>query len=82
VVEQLHRASPQVREWWPRHEVTPVSGGVKRLRHPALGEVTFRHVVLHVAGYPDQKMVSFAADDAVHARLAELAAELPAADLP
>ena len=77
LVEALHRASPQVREWWPRHEVGPVAGGTKRLRHPALGEMTFRHVVLHVAGYPDQKMVSFAADGSVHTRLAELAADLP-----
>jgi transcriptional regulator with XRE-family HTH domain len=82
LVDRLHRASPQVREWWPRHEVRPIAGGVKRLWHPALGPVSLRHVVLQVAGHPDQKLVSYAGEPGVHTRLAELAAELRSEPVP
>ena len=75
LVERLHQVSPQVRRWWPRHEVAPLASGTKSLRHPALGVVAFRHVVLQVADHPGQKVVTFApADPADRARLAGLLA--------
>lgn len=76
LIERLHRASPEVREWWPRHEVVPLGGGAKRLRHPALGEFALRHVVLQVADHPDQKLVTFSADASEERRLAGLAARI------
>jgi transcriptional regulator with XRE-family HTH domain len=92
LIDRLHEASPEVRRWWPRHEVLPMAGGTKRLRHPLVGELALRHVVLEVAEHPDQRLVTFSpageageageaggpADD----RLARLAATVPEAGPP
>ena len=72
LTEALHAASPEVRAWWPRHDVAPLSSGTKRIRHPALGEVTFQHVVLQLADDPEQKIVTFAAHGEQRAALARL----------
>ena len=66
-------ASPEVRSWWPRHDVLPVAGGMKRLHHPAVGDVTFQHVVLQVADRPEQTLVSFTSADVAEEALARLA---------
>ena len=72
LIDRLHEASDEVRQWWPRHAVAPIGGGTKRLRHKQLGELTLRHVVLTVAEDPEQKLVTFSADDADLARIAAL----------
>ncbi len=75
LVERLQRNSPEVRAWWPRHDVAPLSSGSKRLHHPVLGHLELRHVVLQVAEDPEQKLVTFAAVDPTdQARIAELLA--------
>lgn len=60
LVERLCATSPEVRAWWPRHEVARLSSGTKRLWHPATGELVLEHVVLQVADDPEQKVVTFA----------------------
>jgi hypothetical protein len=72
VIERLHAASSAVRAWWPHHQVAPLGSGLKRLRHPQLGEVTMRHVVLTAADDPDQKLVTFTADYADLSRIRTL----------
>jgi transcriptional regulator with XRE-family HTH domain len=69
---RLLDGSPEARAWWPRHEVAPVSSGMKRLRHPALGEMTLAHVVLQLADDPEQKLVSFSATPDDEPRIAAL----------
>lgn len=59
LIDRLHATSPEVRDWWNRHHVTPLGGGTKRLRHPQLGEIDLQHVVLHVADNPEHKLVTF-----------------------
>jgi transcriptional regulator with XRE-family HTH domain len=60
LVEELRRDSPQVRDWWPAHDVSPIGGeGVKKLRHPRLGPVEYSHVILQVADNPDQVLVTY-----------------------
>ncbi len=76
LIDRLHQASPEVRCWWPRHDVLPVAGGTKRLQHPALGAVTFQHTVLLVADQPDQTLVSFSSADISLDQLARLAAAI------
>ncbi|MFI7028675.1 helix-turn-helix transcriptional regulator [Microbispora rosea] len=71
---RLKTASPEVRAWWPRHDIAPLSSGTKRLRHPLLGELELRHVVLLTADDVEQKLVAFLAADADQARIAELVA--------
>jgi transcriptional regulator with XRE-family HTH domain len=72
LIERLHATSPEVRAWWPRHDVAPLSSGRKRLRHPDLGEIEMSHVVLQVADDPEQKLVTFTAAPADEARIAAL----------
>ncbi len=75
LLERLRGASAEVRAWWPRHDVAPLSSGVKRLRHPVLGELRLRDVVLQVADDPEQKLVTFTAEDGDQARIAGLLAD-------
>jgi transcriptional regulator with XRE-family HTH domain len=74
LLERLHAASPEVRQWWPRHTVTPLGSGSKRLRHPLLGELELQHVVLQLADDPEQRLVTFTATDRDQRRIAELLA--------
>jgi transcriptional regulator with XRE-family HTH domain len=60
LIAELHRDSEHVRDWWPRHAVTAVGSGSKKLRHPQLGPVEYSHVVLQVADHPDQTLVTYA----------------------
>jgi transcriptional regulator with XRE-family HTH domain len=76
LIERLHQASPEVREWWPRYEVRPVGSGTKRLHHPALGDVAFQHIVLQVADHPEQMLVYFTTSEVPESKLADLAAVL------
>ncbi len=59
LLDRLRTVSPEVRAWWPRHDVAPLSSGVKRLHHKALGEIELHHVVLQLADDPEQKLVTF-----------------------
>jgi transcriptional regulator with XRE-family HTH domain len=74
LIERLQAGSPEVRAWWPRHDVAPLGSGTKRIAHPALGEVTFQHVVLQLADDPEQKVVTFAARGPQRSALARLLA--------
>ncbi len=75
LIERLHQASPEVRSWWPRYDVQPVSGGTKHLHHPALGDVAFQHTVLQVADHPEQMLVYLTTNEVPEGKLAALAAE-------
>lgn len=75
LADRLQGASPQAREWWPRHDIADLSSGTKRLRHPVLGPIDLTHVVLQLAEDPEQKLVTFTASDAQLARISDLIAE-------
>jgi len=79
LIERLHQASPEVRDWWPRYEVRPVGSGTKRLHHPALGDVAFQHTVLQVADHPEQMLVYFTTSEVPEDKLAALSASVPGA---
>ncbi|MGH3151673.1 MAG: helix-turn-helix transcriptional regulator [Streptosporangiaceae bacterium] len=59
LIAELQRDSEHVRDWWPRHDVTAIGSGSKKLRHPRLGPVDYSHVVLQVAGHPDQTLITY-----------------------
>src|SRR5580692_11706046 len=60
LIAELQRDSEQVRDWWPRHDVTAIgSGSKKKLRHPRLGPADYSHVVLQVADNPDHTLVTY-----------------------
>ena len=49
LIAELRRDSEHVRDWWPRHDVSAIGSGSKKLRHPRLGPTEYAHVVLQVA---------------------------------
>ena len=59
LIAELWRDSGHVRDWWPRHDVSAIGSGSKKLRHPRLGPVEYSHVVLQVADHPDQTLVTY-----------------------
>ena len=59
LITELHRDSHHVRDWWPRHDVTAMGNGSKKLLHPRLGPVEYSHVVLQIADNPDQTLVTY-----------------------
>ena len=59
LIAELQRDSQHVRDWWPRHDVTAIGSGSKKLRHPRFGPVEYSHVVLQVADQPDQTLVTY-----------------------
>ena len=59
LIAELRRDSRHVRDWWPRHDVSAIGSGSKKLRHPRLGPVEYSHVVLQIAGQPDQTLVTY-----------------------
>jgi hypothetical protein len=61
LIGELKRDSEEVRQWWPRHDVTSGGSGSKKLRHPTLGPLDYSHVVLRLADNPDQTLVTYSA---------------------
>jgi len=61
LIAELRRDSEHVRDWWPRHDVTAVGSGSKKLRHPRLGLIDYSHIVLQIADNPDQTLVTYCA---------------------
>jgi transcriptional regulator with XRE-family HTH domain len=59
LIGELQRDSEHVRDWWPRHDVTAIGSGSKKLRHPRFGPTDYSHVVLQVADDPDQTLVCY-----------------------
>jgi len=60
LIDELHAASPEVRSWWPHHEVRAQRvAGRKRLRHPDLGPVDYAYTAFHPAEQPDQTLVVY-----------------------
>ena len=77
LTDRLHHASPDVRAWWPRHDVASLGSGTKRLRHPTLGELELQHVVVQVAEDLEQKVVIFMAGERDRRRIAALSSPAP-----
>jgi transcriptional regulator with XRE-family HTH domain len=72
LVDRLQATGPEARSLWKRHDIVPLGGGRKRLRHPELGEIILHHVVLQVAEDPEHKLVTFAPLPTDEPRIAEL----------
>jgi transcriptional regulator with XRE-family HTH domain len=60
LVTELHEASPEVREWWPRYDVQERHSGHKRLRDPQGRTVEYAYTAFHLADQPDHTLVIYA----------------------
>jgi transcriptional regulator with XRE-family HTH domain len=61
LVAELHQASPEVRQWWPRYDVQERRSGHKRLRNPDGRTTDYAYTAFHLADQPDQTLVIYAA---------------------
>jgi transcriptional regulator with XRE-family HTH domain len=59
LVEELCAQSPEFEAMWRDHDVRSYGEGVKRLRHPAVGEIAFEYSAFAVDGRPDLAMVVY-----------------------
>ncbi|GAA3440488.1 hypothetical protein GCM10018954_101120 [Kutzneria kofuensis] len=74
LLERLRLCSKEVRDWWRRHDVAPLTSGRKILHHPELGRLDLGLLVLQVADDPEQKLVTFRAEPADAARISAVLA--------
>lgn len=59
LVGELSDASPWFREYWLAHEVRQKAHGLKRLRHPDVGELTVWYETLALPADQDQTLVTY-----------------------
>jgi len=59
LVAELTARSPEFAELWADNDVRHYGEGLKRLRHPVLGEVTFEYSAFAVDGRPDLAMIVY-----------------------
>lgn len=62
LIDELNEASPRFRVIWGAHDVLQKSHGWKRLRHPVIGEVTYRYETLTLPTDSDQMLVTYTAE--------------------
>ncbi len=81
LIGDLHRASPEFRAWWPRHDVRGFLDGRKEILHPEVGPLVFQHTTLGIPANPDFKLMLYVplpeADTAAKIRRLCDAATLP-----
>jgi transcriptional regulator with XRE-family HTH domain len=64
LVQALRRESPDFTRIWDEGEVRCLGDGIKRLRHPVLGEIALEYSAFAVDGRPDLTMLVFTPTDA------------------
>jgi transcriptional regulator with XRE-family HTH domain len=62
LVAELRDVDPRVGRWWEAHDVAQKSHGVKRYRHPKVGELTLHYEALLLADDGDQILTLYAAE--------------------
>jgi transcriptional regulator with XRE-family HTH domain len=59
LVDELCRLSPEFKAMWRDNDVRTHGDGVKHIRHPALGPISFEYSAFAVDGRPDLSMVVY-----------------------
>ncbi|TCR19552.1 helix-turn-helix transcriptional regulator [Streptomyces sp. BK205] len=62
LVEELSARDAQFRQWWTEHDVAMRGNGVKKLRHPMVGELTLDWNTLTCGTDPDQHIIVWNAE--------------------
>ncbi len=68
LIALLTAASPQFQAWWPERDVFRQLSGVKKIRHPVVGAMTFEHMSFSIDDGSDMKLIVYtplAAEDSV-----------------
>jgi len=56
---RLDAASPEFRAWWPERDVIGQLSGVKMIRHPVAGPMTFEHMRFLIDDGSDTKLIVY-----------------------
>jgi transcriptional regulator with XRE-family HTH domain len=61
LVERLKSVSPEFAEWWPRHDILPMTEGRNDYDHPVAGRMIVEHTMFSVSDNPELRLVVFLA---------------------
>jgi transcriptional regulator with XRE-family HTH domain len=61
LIEGLKSVSPEFAQWWPRHDIRPISEGRRDYDHPVGGRMIVEHATFLVGDNPDLRLLVFLA---------------------
>ena len=61
LVERLKSVSPEFAQWWPRHDILPMTEGRHAYDHPKVGRMIVEHTTFSVVDNPELRLVVFLA---------------------
>ena len=61
LVERLKSVSPEFTQWWPRHDILPMTESRKDYDHPLAGRMIVEHTTFSVSDNPELRLVVFLA---------------------
>ena len=61
LIETLKKASPEFDQWWQQYDVSDWNSGIKHLKHPIYGLLSFEHNTFKLAdrNYCDLKLITY-----------------------
>jgi len=59
LIALMMRSSPECRDWWPLRDVARRLTGLKHVRHPIAGPMTFEHMSLSIDDGSDMKLIVY-----------------------
>jgi transcriptional regulator with XRE-family HTH domain len=59
LIAALTAASPEFRAWWPERDVHRQLSGIKKIRHPKAGPMTFEHMSFSIDDGSDMKLTVY-----------------------
>jgi transcriptional regulator with XRE-family HTH domain len=59
LIERLNSVSPEFAQWWPRHDILPLTEGCSQYRHPLVGLILAEHMMFALADNPEVRVVAF-----------------------
>ena len=61
LVERLKSVSPEFAQWWPRHDIRPLSEGRRDYDHPLGGRMIVEHATFSLGDNPELRLLVFLA---------------------
>ena len=58
LVDRLNAVSPEFAQWWPRHDVLPMSEGCGQYNHPLVGRMVVDHMTFSVVDNPGLRVIA------------------------
>jgi len=62
LVDRLNAVSPEFAQWWPRHDVLPMSEGCAQYNHPLVGRMVVDYMTFSVLDNPELRVVTWLPD--------------------